>query len=434
MSWRSARSALNTMIHPKTINRIAKEEKRSNAGAPAVLKEHELIVSLVNHEMQPNGTLSEHTREATGKTICDAALSERRQNLAWSVWERILEVALKPVARSKEEPMAFYKGMRLVALDGTKFSLRNTPAILARMSKTCSRRFKAAFAKIGAVVLMELGVHNPLAVAVGCDGESEMELARRLFNRIPAHSLFVGDRYYGVRTVLELLLPLREERDVAFLVRVKEGIGVKILEVYGDGSALVEVRDGKKSYLVREIRGTIETRDRRRVRVRLWTGLLNAKKYPAKELLRLYAQRWEHEIGYKELKVDLHGGDLLQSQTVETAAQEIAAMVLAQAVLVRVRQRVGSACGVLRISFVKTLDVVGKLWWFMALAEDILPFDKVKVLVNRAMRSLAEKVSAPRRARSCPRAVRQPVSSWPRLLKNASVTGPIHYQVTPINS
>jgi hypothetical protein len=219
---------------------------------------------------------------------------------------------------------------------------------------------------------------------------------------------------------------------VEILVRVQERIGVKMPETLADGGALVEVRAGKQHHLVREIRGLIQTRDGRGVRVRLWTTLRDARKHPALVLLRLYAQRWEPELGYKELKVELHGGDLLQSQTVETAAQEIAALVLAQAVLVRGRQRAGRAAGVLRISFVKTRDVVRKLWWFVALAEDLPPASKMKWPVNRAMRRLAEQVSASRRARSCPRAVRQPVSSWPRLLKYAGKTGPIFYKLIPV--
>jgi hypothetical protein len=432
MPWRSERSALNVMIHPKTINRIVREGKHSVAGAPAVLKAHELMASLVYHAMQPVGTLGAHTREATGKKMSDSALSERRQNLEETALERIMAEALKPVARREQESTAFYQQWRLVALDGTEFSLRNTPAILERINKVASRRLRAAFAKLNVVVLMELGVHNPLALAVGRDGESEMKLARRLVYGMPTDSLFLGDRYYGVGPVVDLFLPLHEERGVEILVRVKERIGAKILETLADGSALVEVRAGKQRHLVREIRGLIQTRDGRGVRVRLWTTLLDARKHPALALLRLYAQRWEQEIGYKELKVELHGGDLLQSQTVETAAQEIAALVLAQAVLVRVRQRAGRAAGVLRISFVKTLDVVRKLWWFVALAEDLLPAGKMKLLVNRAMRRLAEQISAPRRARACPRAVRQPVSSWPRLLKNTSETGPIYYKLIPV--
>ena len=38
-------------------------------------------------------------------------------------------------------------------------------------------------------------------------------------------------------------------------------------------------------------------------------------------------------------------------------------------------------------------------------------------------------VSAPRRARSCPRAVRQLVTGWPRLHRNESIEGPVQFQL-----
>src|SRR3974390_3065912 len=87
--------------------------------------------------------------------------------------------------------------------------------------------------------------------------------------------------------------------------------------------------------------------------VRLWTSLLDWRRHPAAELLALYARRWEQEVFYKELKVDMRSTPYLQSHTPLTAIQEIAALILAYAVLVdyRVAAAGGSEVGVLRISF-----------------------------------------------------------------------------------
>jgi hypothetical protein len=50
----------------------------------------------------------------------------------------------------------------LLALDGTQFSLTNTRQILAERPKPGSRHGRAAFAKLPATVLVELGL--PVAV------------------------------------------------------------------------------------------------------------------------------------------------------------------------------------------------------------------------------------------------------------------------------
>ena len=60
--------------------------------------------------------------------------------------------------------------------------------------------------------------------------------------------------------------------------------------------------------------------------LRLWTSLTDPRAAPPLDLARLYAQRWEHGLYFREVKRHLRRSDLLQSHTVETAAQEIAAM------------------------------------------------------------------------------------------------------------
>jgi hypothetical protein len=64
-----------------------------------------------------------------------------------------MKAALRPKADEEKHPHAFYKGWRLMAIDGTPFSVSNTPQILASLSKAASRSMKAAFAKLGALIL-----------------------------------------------------------------------------------------------------------------------------------------------------------------------------------------------------------------------------------------------------------------------------------------
>ena len=213
--------------------------------------------------------------------------------------------------------------------------MANTPQVKKSMRKSATRRFKAAFAKVGVAVLVELGVHNPIAAAIGPREESEMVLSRRLLDRLPEKSLFMADRYYGVPVLLIEFRELFPKGEREFLVRVKSNLKRRVLESYPDGSALVEIRAGqgknKKTLQVREIVGRVRRGKGSWSPVRLWTSLLDWKKHPASELLALYAQRWEQESFYRELKVDLRSTPLVQSHTPLTAAQEIAALIMAYA-------------------------------------------------------------------------------------------------------
>ena len=280
--------------------------------------------------------------------------------------------------------------------------------------------------------IYELGMHNPLAARIGLKGESEMALATGLLHSIKAGWLLIADRYYGFGKFVFLLLAL--ESKPSFILRVRKNIKSKPIERLSDGSCLIGIRNPAtgECVILREIRARVCRRFGRWISVRLWTNLLDPKHHPAKELVRLYALRWEQELAYKELKIHLRRSPLLLSHTVVTAAQEIACLLIAQAIIARVRMTAAQSdvpIPVLEISFINTLNVFRALWFFTALFADILPQDIFPKLVSRALDTLAHQPSRPRRHRSCPRAVRQPIGPWPRLLRNTSSTGVFQYEI-----
>ena len=399
---------------------------------PPVITAVELMQGLIFHVVAEAGTLAQHVKQLTGKTITDGALAQRRALLPPALFEELMGAALKPKGDPGQHPEAFYHGLRLCGVDGTLFSITNTPQVKKQMRKARSRRGRAAFAKVGAVVMVELGLHNPLAAALGANGESEMVLAQQVLSAQPVKSLLLSDRYYGVGPVL-VGLPAEEERH--FLVRVKKKLKRRLLEAYPDGSALVEITSGQGTRLVREILGRVRRGGRGcGTTVRLWTSLLDWRRYPATELLALYGRRWKQEVFYRELKVDTRSTPYLQSHTPLTAIQEIAALILAYAVLVDYRVEAASVgeVGVLRISFMKTLQVVQGLWQFLEVSADLLNPAGVRLVVRRSLRRIAEMAIPKRRQRSCQRALRQPVSSWPRLRKNTYRRGDVAYSVGAI--
>jgi len=148
----------------------------------------ELIQGLVFHVVNKAGTLAQHMKQLTNKDITDGALSQRRAVLPSEVFEQIMASALQPKADPQRHPEAFYHGLRLCGVDGSQFSVANTPQVKKQMRKARSRRGRAAFAKVGSAVMVELGLHNPLAAAVGAEGQSEMVLAKRILASQPEKS------------------------------------------------------------------------------------------------------------------------------------------------------------------------------------------------------------------------------------------------------
>lgn len=430
----SFRLLFDSLIPPDQIESIA-AAAHSGRGAPPKVSTAAVVASTVCHELQPHGTQAEHLFQLTGLALTAGALSLRRQSLDTAVFLPVMTAALRPLADSQQHPECFYRGLRLLGVDGTRFSVPNSQAHAARWKKARSRRGPAAFAQIDLVVVSELGLHNPVAAAIGAEQESEMALARDVFGRVPPQSLTLGDRLYGVGKCLAAVIPLWLNQGSHFLFRVRRNLKRRVHQRFRDGSARVTLATADGLRLeVREIVGQLRTRQGKIVEVRLWTSLLDAGLSPAHELLVLYAQRWEMELATDELKNKLHRGHRLKSLTPATAVQELAALVLAQAVVARVRSRVAAEAGVptLRVSFGKSLAEVQALWRVLEWGAEVLTPQQVTALVKGCVESLVRQLTPRRRARSCPRAVRQPVSSWPRLLKTENATKPIECKVIKI--
>jgi len=396
-----------------------------------------LFQALVFHVMHRVGTLGEHFAILFSDALGESGSSERRQGVPWQVFAELMRRALRPLAQVRRHPECFWRGWRLLAVDGIQFSLYNTPQN-KKLRKAKTRRGRAAFAKIVTSVLLEVGLHNPLAAAIGHDGRSEWELTRSLLAQLPKRALLLADRLYGCAAFAAQALDACQRVGSHFLIRARSNI--KVRTVGGrlkDGSRLVEVpvrakgsRKIVRHLTLREINVKVSRPGHRTQHVRLWTTLLDPATAPALEVSKLYAQRWEHELYYREVKRVLRKGELLNSYTVETAAQEIAALVLASALIARERMRAAAGAEpVLRISFAKTLELLRSLWLVFALGDDLLTEEQKQELLTRFYEQARRSATPPQRARSCPRAVRQPVSKWPRLIKNQSDHGPVVFKI-----
>lgn len=362
-----------------------------------------------------------------GVRMSDSSLSERRQSLGTKPWFDAMNLFLSKGDSKSEDPSNTYVGLRLVAVDGTSFSCGNTPAFKEEVEKTWTRRGRAAFFRIPCVALYDLCTHRPMAVQIGQDAESESVLAAQIIHHLGETDLLIADRYYGSGKWVARLSSLPTKP--MFLIRVKESLGAIPCNRLQDGSRLVQVKDPDtgEMILVREIKFKLRRLGGKWINVRFWTNLLDAVQCPAIELVGLYAMRWEQEIAFREIKQHLHGDNILASHTPSTAVQEICALFMAQAIIASERKTASKkqAVPVLEISFEKTLATCRHLCWLWRVAGNEIGDELWGAIVKKVEQELAWEASKPRRARSCPRKVRQPIKKWARLFKNHYEQGPI---------
>ncbi|MFM7606156.1 MAG: IS4 family transposase [Prosthecobacter sp.] len=419
----------------------------------------QIIAALVVQCLHRSGSLEQIVWRYFAVRISSSALSQRRVKIPHEVFETCMRHALEPLACERRHPQSFFAGLRLVGIDAGQWNLINTAEINATVAKSKSRRGKAGFAKLSMSTLVELGTHAPLACAMSLGHLSEKALSHPLLAALPRKSLLIADRYYGQAPMLRQLQESTQNKESHFIVRVREKLSVRVQKANTDGSAEVSVTlrerveaaeerqslPGKQQIptrgrprkhapmqqselRVREINGTVRGSQGQRIKIRLWTSL-SVREAKAREVLQIYAKRWEQEIFYKELKLGLHGSDLLNGQRTESAMQQVAALIIASSLVAEERLAI-AACSqqegieqvaVTRISFSQCLEHTVALLIVLQAAQGLMSESAQGELVKRVRTTIAQAALPPRRRRSCQRKVRQPIKKWPRMLSPTSI-------------
>lgn len=271
------------------------------------------------------------------RTPSRSNLCEGRQRLGVAAVRCVFDAVVRPLA-TPHTPGAFYKGWRLMGIDGTVLDAPDTPANAARFGRSSGGRGDGAFPQVRKVSLVELGTHVEVALVFGGWQDSEQKLVGQLWEKLPADALLLEDRGFFSYEHWKKLLA----RGVKLLVRVKSDLILRPLRRLPDGSYLAKIypssyyRDkDRQGLVVRVLEYTLNDPQRtgHGETHRLLTNLLDHEDYPALELVCLYHERWEEELVFDEQKTHLdprHAGKAahFRSQTPEGVEQELYALSL----------------------------------------------------------------------------------------------------------
>jgi Insertion element 4 transposase N-terminal/Transposase DDE domain len=271
------------------------------------------------------------------KTPARSNLCEGRQRLGPEPVRRVFDLVAKPLALPST-PGAFYKGYRLLGIDGTVLDVPDSPANAERFHRSSGGRGDGAFPQVRKVSLVELGTHVEVALAFGGWQDSEQKLVEQLWDKIPTDALLLEDRGFFSYNHWKTL----DSRSIKLLVRMKNNLILKSIERLPDGSFLAKIypkpydRDkDRHGIVVRVIEYTLEDprRTGHRETHRLVTNLFDHNLCPAMELICNYHERWEIELVFDEQKTHLDPRRAskaahLRSQTPEGVEQELYALSL----------------------------------------------------------------------------------------------------------
>lgn len=242
------------------------------------------------------------------------AISQLRYALGAEAMVDLYHRICQPMA-TPETPGAFWKGLRLMGLDGTDELVADTPAHEGFFGRHTAGWGSAAFPQLKAIHLVEIGTHAIVDSGIWPLHSGEKRLGLRLLRSLRAGMLVLWDCGFHSYAMVQKAL----DSGAHILTRLPANVRVEVVRRLPDGSTLIDLyprrvrgRPQGKPIRLRLIAYTVvdpalpgygEKR-------RLITSLLDPVVYPALALAPLYHERWEVELTIDE--IDTHQRQTLQ--------------------------------------------------------------------------------------------------------------------------
>lgn len=269
--------------------------------------------------------------------VAKSSISGLRSRIGAAPLAELVRRCCVPLADARSAPEAFFAGRRLVALDGSNFELPDEEDNDAQFGRPGSRTGRAAYPQAQCAVLVECATHAILAAGLGPYRASEWSVCAPLLGRLEPGMLCLADRGFNgygqwvqaCKAGADLLWRCADNRQLPVLRELGDGSYLSAL--YPTGKQRSEAREQAVpvrviEYALPGVGGDPPAQPR----YRLLTTLLGEHEAPAQALAALYAQRWNIEGVFDELKTHvLRSRRVMRSKTAELVRQEFYGWVLA---------------------------------------------------------------------------------------------------------
>lgn len=232
-----------------------------------------------------------------------------------------------------------WHGLQVLAVDGALLRTPDTPELREHFgSGNTSTNRQTPFPMMRLVALMNVRSHVILDAQLSPYRRSELRLADTFLGRIPDDSVTLFDKgFWGADFLLRLT---SEGRRRYWLIPERRGLVSEELERYSEHDRLLSMKvspqarkrnpELPKTWTVRavsyEVKGRLKT---------VFTSL-PAEQYSAAMVAELYQERWEIELGFRDIKSSMQNNAVtLRSKKVELIYQEVWGLLLAYNVIRR---------------------------------------------------------------------------------------------------
>lgn len=361
-------------------------------------------------------TACSHLRHLSGLDFTDSAYCQARGRLSCGFLQRLQTAVADQCFAEPLRPEELWHGHQVFLLDGSSFSMPDTPELQAAFGQPAGQAPGCGF-PTAHLLLACAAATGYIRKAVAAPRRThDLSQVPLLHPAVPAGAVLVGDRAFcsyahlalcGQRQVQGLFRahqktisdfrPGRAYAPPKMSAREAKGLPrSRFVRRLGQDDQLVEyVKPAQRpdwmtaeqyatlpaSQVVREVRYRIRVPGRRTREVTLVTTLLNRRRYSRRALAQWYGLRWRVETNLRHLKQTL-GMDVLHCQTYAGVMKELTMFVTAYNLVRRVMRQAAHRQGVPaeRISFVDALR-----WLSAARPGEALP--RLKVVPERPGRA-----------------------------------------------
>ena len=266
------------------------------------------------------------------ESLAPSAIPAARQRLGAEPMEWLFRRVTREYSSSPQE--ARFHGLDVLGIDGSHLRVQDSDENFAHFGKPGGRGGSgdAGYPQARIAALLNLRSRLLVDARFGPFSTSELELARAMVPTIPEDSITVLDRGFNDSSLFAQVLSGRNRH---VMVRLRNNQKFEGMVLLADGSALVRMslgRDARRQFpdLPPYIEGRVvayqhEGGDP----CRLFVTLTDHEEFPAQELVDLYHERWELEVGYDELKTHMfERNECLRSKSPAAVNQELWGLLL----------------------------------------------------------------------------------------------------------
>lgn len=338
--------------------------------------------------------------------VSGKALRDLRRRIGAAPMQALFEVLAGPVAQPTTPGVRFGR-YHTVAFDGcVSIKVPDTDRNRSWLGKLRASHGVTGYPVVRLMTLVETGTRALLGAVFGPPSTGEIDYARALLALLNKDMLVLTDRGFDAAEFLTELAGT----GAGFLVRVRSTRRHPVLARCDDGSYLSRIGELTVRVITADITVTCADGTRYVANYRLATTLLDPRSHPARALIALYHERWQHEIAYLALRHTLGEGRVLRSGDPAGLQQEMWALLtvyqaLRHAIAAAVESRPGTDPD--RASFATALHTARDL---LIHADGIT--DDTADLIGGIGRAVLADLHPPRRARTSVRKVKSPLSRY----------------------